>query len=95
MGGPPSHALFFEFPPVFLLHIDTVFFRSSRDPFPGGIALGVGHSFHLIEAGYCVADVSCVMDGLFAFFRESEVSIVDMIAGGFFDLGHAYSAANE
>jgi hypothetical protein len=78
-----------KFAPVLLMQLYFVFLRSGFDAFPGGVAFRVGYALHLLEAGDCVAHVSSVMDGFFAFLGESEVFIGDMIAASFSDLGHA------
>jgi hypothetical protein len=51
-----------------------VFLRSKFDAFPGGIAFGVGHPLHLLEAGHRVAHVSSVMDVFFALLGKAKSS---------------------
>ena len=77
-----------QFAPVLLIQLDIVFLGSGFDAFPGIIAFRAGHALHLLKASDCVAHVSGVMDGFFAFLGESEVFIGDVIAAGFSDLGH-------
>src|SRR5487761_2033290 len=84
-----------EFAPVLLLHLHVEFRRGGFDAFPGGIAFGIGHPLHLLEARDCVADVSSVMNRLLTFLGESEIFIGDMLAAGFCDLGHASLSANR
>jgi hypothetical protein len=74
--------------PVFLMQLDVMFLRSGLDAFPRGIAFGVSHAFHLLEAGDGVAHVSSVMDGFLAFLWEREILIGNVIAAGFIDLRH-------
>src|SRR5580658_4609173 len=61
--------------PVFLMQLDMMFLRSGLDAFPRGIAFGVSHAVHLLEAGDGVAHVSSVMNGFLAFLWESEILI--------------------
>src|SRR5450756_2598249 len=89
-AGPQTERLT-QFAPVLLIQLYFVFLRSGLDAFPGGVAFRVGHPLHLLEAGDCVAHVSRVMDGFFAFLGESEVFIGDMIAASLSDLGHVLS----
>src|ERR1035441_9598882 len=87
--GPQTERLT-KLAPVLLMQLYLVFLRSGLDPFPGGVALRVGHPLHLLETGDCVAHVSRIMDGLFPFLGKSEVFIGDMIAASFKDFGNAY-----
>src|ERR1022692_886765 len=86
--GPQTERLT-KLAPVLLMQLYLVFLRSGLDACPGGVAFRVGHPLHLLETGDCVAHVSRVMDGFFAFLGEREVFIGDMIAASFSDLGHA------
>ena len=83
-----------EFAPVLLFQLYLVFLRGGFDAFPGGVALGIGHSLHLLETGDCIAYVSSVMDRFLTLLREGEVFIGDVIAAGIGDLGHASQSSN-
>ena len=63
-----------QFAPVLLIQLYFVFLRSKFDAFPGGIAFGVGHPLHLLEAGHRVAHVSSVMDVFFALLGKAKSS---------------------
>jgi hypothetical protein len=77
-----------------LIQLYFVFPGSGFDALPGGGAFSVGHTFHLIETGDCIAHVSSVMDGFFTFLREREVFVGDMIAASFSDFGQADRIGN-
>jgi len=59
------------------------------DPFPGFGAFAFSDALDLIKTGDGVSYVGGVVDGFFAFFRESKMFARDVISGGFFDLRHA------
>src|SRR4029077_11962506 len=77
-----------KFTPILLIQLYFVLLRSGFDAFPGGVAFRVGHPFHLLKSGDCVAHVSSVMNGFLTFLGESKVCIGDMVAASISDLRH-------
>jgi hypothetical protein len=52
------------------LHLDAVVLYGGLDVGEGLFALFIRDAFHLIETGYCIADVRCISQWLLAFAGE-------------------------
>src|SRR5256714_12763694 len=72
LSAPAGLAAFHQLAPATNLDLDPVLAGGRPDAAPGGLALAVADALDLIEAGDGVADVTGVVERLFAFLRKSE-----------------------
>lgn len=77
-----------QFAPVAFVHVNVVLLRGRFDSLPGRVAFVIADALHLIESCDGVPYMGGVMDRLFAFLGEGELSACHLVSLRFGNFGH-------
>ena len=67
--------------PTLLRNLDAEPLGCLCDALPRFVVFNVGDALHLIEASYCVSDMTCVNQRLFPLFGEGELVVSSVHSG--------------